>query len=60
MSQYYYAKKFSNKEKWLTQGALISLMVACLFNSPLKDNAEELWFARQKALYYPPQDYRIS
>ena len=51
-SQYYYVKKLPDKEKWLGQGILLSLIVTSLFNSPLFDNAEGHWFASMIALCY--------
>ena len=51
-SQYYYAKKLPDKEKWLAQGILLSLIVTSLFNSPLFDNAEGHWFASMIALCF--------
>jgi len=51
-SQFYYAKKLPNKEKWFAQGVLLSLIVTSLFNSPLFDNAEGHWFASMIALCF--------
>ena len=51
-SQYYYAKKLPNKEKWLAQGVLLSLIVTSLFNSPLLDHAEGHWFTTMIALCF--------
>lgn len=51
-SQYYYAKKLPNKEKWLAQGILLSLIVTSLFNSPLMDHAEGHWFTTMIALCF--------
>ena len=51
-SQYYYAKKLPNKEKWLAQGVLLSLMVTSLFNTPLMDHTEGHWFASMIALCF--------
>jgi len=51
-SQYYYARKLPNKEKWLAQGVLLSLMVTSLFNTPLMDHSEGHWFASMIALCF--------
>ncbi len=51
-SQYYYAKKLPNKEKWLAQGILLSLIVTSLFNTPLMDHAEGHWFTTMIALCF--------
>jgi O-antigen ligase len=51
-SQYYYAKKLPNKEKWLAQGVLLSLIVTSLFNSPFLDHTEGHWFASMIALCF--------
>ena len=51
-SQYYYAKKLPNKEKWLAQGVLLSLIVTSLFNTPFMDHAEGHWFASMIALCF--------
>jgi len=52
VSQFYYAKKLPNKEKWLAQGVLLSLIVTSLFNSPFFDHAEGHWFASMIALCF--------
>jgi len=41
-----------NKEKWLAQGVLLSLIVTSLFNSPLMDHAEGHWFTTMIALCF--------
>jgi O-antigen ligase len=51
-SQYYCAKKLPDKEKWLAQGLLLSLIVTSLFNSPLLDHTEGHWFASMIALCF--------
>jgi O-antigen ligase len=51
-SQYYYARKLPDKEKWLAQGILLSLIVTSLFNSPLMDHAEGHWFTTMIALCF--------
>lgn len=51
-SQYYYAKKLPDKERWLAQGLLLSLVVTSLFNSPLMDHAEGHWFTTMIALCF--------
>ena len=51
-SQYVYAKKLPNKEKWLAQGVLLSLIVTSLFNCPLMDHAEGHWFTTMIALCF--------
>jgi len=51
-SQYYCAKKLPDKEKWLAQGLLLSLIVTSLFNSPLLDHTEGHWFAGMIALCF--------
>jgi O-antigen ligase len=51
-SQYFYAKKLSEKEKWLAQGLLLSLIVTSLFNSPFLDHTEGHWFASMIALCF--------
>lgn len=52
VSQYYCAKKLPDKEKWLAQGVLLSLIVTSLFNAPLMDHAEGHWFATMIALCF--------
>ncbi len=59
-SQYYYAKKLPNKEKWLAQGVLLSLIVTSLFNSPLLDHAEGHWFASMIALCFASLQVNIK
>ena len=51
-SQYYYARNLPNKEKWLAQGILLSLMVTSLFNTPIMDHAEGHWFVSMIALCF--------
>ena len=51
-SQYYYSRKLPNKEKWLAQGLLLSLMVTSLFNTPFMDHSEGHWFASMIALCF--------
>ena len=51
-SQYYCAKKLPDKEKWLAQGLLLSLIVTSLFNSPFLDHTEGHWFATMIALCF--------
>ena len=51
-SQYYCAKKLPNREKWLAQGLLLSLIVTSLFNSPFLDHSEGHWFATMIALCF--------
>ncbi len=51
-SQYYYAKKLPNEERWLAQGLLLSLIVTSLFNSPLLDHHEGHWYASMIALCF--------
>ena len=52
VSQYFYARKLPEKEKWLAQGLLFSLVVTSLFNSPLMDHAEGHWFTTMIALCF--------
>jgi O-antigen ligase len=52
MSQYYCAKRLTDKEKWLAQGLLLSLIVTSLFNSPFLDHTEGHWFASMIALCF--------
>jgi len=51
-SQYYCAKKLPNREKWIAQGLLLSLIVTSLFNSPFLDHTEGHWFASMIALCF--------
>jgi O-antigen ligase len=51
-SQYYYAKKLPNKEKWFAQGILLSLIITSVFNSPLLDHNEGHWFATMIAICF--------
>jgi hypothetical protein len=41
-----------DKEKWLAQGVLLSLIVTSLFNSPFLDHTEGHWFASLIALCF--------
>ncbi|MGZ8226937.1 MAG: O-antigen ligase family protein [Methylococcaceae bacterium] len=52
VSQYFCAKKLPDKEKWLAQGLLLSLIVTSLFNSPFLDHTEGHWFAIMIALCF--------
>ena len=52
ISQYYYAKKLQNENKWLAQGLLLSLIITSMFNSPLMDHNEGHWFATMIALCF--------
>ena len=51
-SQYYCAKKMPNREQWIAQGLLLSLIVTSLFNSPFLDHTEGHWFASMIALCF--------
>ena len=51
-SQFFYAKKLPDKEKWLAHGLLLSLVVTSLFNSPFLDHTEGHWFASMIALCF--------
>jgi len=51
-SQYYYAKKLPNHEKWFAQGLLLSLMITSSFNSPFLDHNEGHWFGTMIALCF--------
>jgi hypothetical protein len=51
-SQYICSRKLTDKEKWLAQGVLLSLIVTSLFNSPLMDHAEGHWFTTMIALCF--------
>jgi O-antigen ligase len=51
-SQYYYAKKLQNENKWFAQGLLLSLIITSIFNSPLMDHNEGHWFATMIALCF--------
>jgi len=51
-SQFYYAKKLPDKEKWLAQGLLLSLIITSIFNSPILDHTEGHWFATMIALCF--------
>ena len=53
-SQFFYAKKLPDKEKWLAHGLLLSLVVTSLFNSPFLDHTEGHWFASKISLYFAP------
>ena len=52
VSQYYCARKLPNKEKWLAQGILLTLVVTSLFNTPIMDHAEGHWFVTMIALCF--------
>ena len=51
-SQFYYAKKLPDKERWLAQGLLLSLIITSTFNSPILDHTEGHWFATMIALCF--------
>jgi len=51
-SQYYYASRLPNQDKWLAQGMLVALMISSLFNSPLLDHTEGHWFTTLIALCF--------
>ena len=51
-SQYYYGKTLPNREKWLAQGLLATLIITSLFNSPLLDHTEGHWFTTLIALCF--------
>jgi len=51
-SQYYYAKKLPDHEKWFAQGLLLSLMITSSFNSPFLDHNEGHWFGTMIALCF--------
>ncbi|MDO9106840.1 MAG: O-antigen ligase family protein [Methylovulum sp.] len=44
-SQFYYAYRLPDNEKYLAQGVLITLLITSLFNSPFLDHTEGHWFA---------------
>lgn len=58
VSQFYTAKKLPDKEKWLAQGLLLSLIITSLFNSPILDHTEGHWFATMIALCFSPLQAR--
>jgi len=49
-----------NKEKWLAQGVLLSLIVTSLFNTPLMDHAEGHWFVSMIALCFASLDADVK
>lgn len=51
-SQFYYAAKLPDNEKWLTQGLLVSLLITSLFNTPFFDHTEGHWYAGMIALCF--------
>jgi O-antigen ligase len=51
-SQYYLSRKLPDKEKWLAQGLLLTLIVTSLFNTPIMDHAEGHWFVAMIALCF--------
>jgi O-antigen ligase len=51
-SQYYQSRKLPDKEKWLAQGLMLSLIVTSLFNTPIMDYTEGHWFAVMIALCF--------
>lgn len=62
-SQYHYAKRLPNPDKWLAQGLLTTLVITSLFNSPFLDHTEGHWFSTLIALCFavrtattPPQE----
>jgi O-antigen ligase len=52
VSQYNCAKRLPDKEKWLAQGLLLSLIATSLFNSPFLDHTEGHWYAAMIALCF--------
>ncbi|MFI3219327.1 MAG: hypothetical protein QX189_09425, partial [Methylococcales bacterium] len=52
VSQYYCGKTLPNREKWLAQGLLATLIITSLFNSPLLDHTEGHWFTTLIALCF--------
>jgi O-antigen ligase len=54
LSQYYCSRALPDKEKWLAQGLLVTLIITSLFNSPFLDHAEGHWFAFMIALCFAP------
>ncbi len=55
-SQFYYAGKLPNQEKWLAQGLSMSLVIASLFNTPIFDHTEGHWYASMIALCFAALD----
>ena len=51
-SQYYLSRKLPDKDKWLAQGLLLTLIVTSLFNTPIMDHSEGHWFAAMIALCF--------
>ena len=45
VSQFYYAGRLPDNEKYLAQGILVTLVISSLFNSPFLDHTEGHWFA---------------
>jgi len=55
-SQFYYAGKLPDQEKWLAQGLLMSLVITSLFNTPFFDHTEGHWYAGMIALCFAALD----
>jgi O-antigen ligase len=51
-SQFYGSRALPDKEKWLAQGILLSLIATSLFNTPFFDHTEGHWFAAIIALCF--------
>ncbi|WP_036303941.1 MULTISPECIES: O-antigen ligase family protein [Methylomicrobium] len=51
-SQFFESRKLPDREKWLAQGLLISLLITSLFNTPIYDHTEGHWFAVMIALCF--------
>jgi O-antigen ligase len=55
-SQFYQSRKLPDREKWLAQGLLVSLLITSLFNTPIYDHTEGHWFAVMIALCFAAQE----
>ncbi len=54
-SQYWGSRALPERDKWLTQGLLATLVTTSLFNSPFLDHTEGHWFAVMIALCLAPK-----
>jgi O-antigen ligase len=52
VSQFYCSLKLPDRDKWLAQGLLVSLLIISLFNTPFFDHTEGHWFAGMIALCF--------
>jgi O-antigen ligase len=55
-SQFCESRRLPDREKWLAQGLLISLLITSLFNTPIYDHTEGHWFVVMMALCFAAQE----